>query len=236
LIAIEGEEEEEDTEEPMRTKITEQEYSIIYRQIGSDQVTPEDQDSDAAADANRITAIDGDMFRVGITIQWQDVLEYVISPGEYRVSFPYAASVAGLALLTRQTIIMDRDRNIKFRSKDQKEGIRASDLEQARGLDEINYLSYISIPIVSHVGSPDENPIGVVNLDTKLFVTPSRLDGQPVKASKGVFRIRLTKTELNQFASNLYEQDDRDVKYIEDLTKIIVPVMELYAKCRVGAI
>jgi hypothetical protein len=238
LIAIEGEEEGEDLEEPTR-KITEPEYSIIYRQIGSNQITSVDEVSDAAAegaDSDRITAIHRDMFRVGITIKWQDVLEYIIAPGEYRVSFPYNASVAGLALLTRQTIIMDRDRNIKYRAKDYKEGISASDREQARGLDEINYLSYISIPIVSHLGSPEENPIGVVNIDTKLFVTPSRLDGQPVRASKGVFRIRLTKTELTQFASNLYERDDRDVKYIEGLTRIIVPVMELYSKCRIGAI
>jgi hypothetical protein len=51
-----------------------------------------------------------------------------------------------------------------------------------------------------------------------------------------MYRTILTPNQLNEYASKLYDQEDKDVKYIEDLTKIIQPVLELYAKCRVGAI
>ena len=42
--------------------------------------------------------IESEMFRVAVSMRWQDTLEYVLAPGEYRKSFPYLGSVAGLAL------------------------------------------------------------------------------------------------------------------------------------------
>ena len=47
--------------------------------------------------------------------------------------------------------------------------------------------------------------------------------------------MKLKRSKLREYAIDLYDHDDKDVKYIEDLTKIITPVLELYAKCRVGA-
>jgi len=95
-------------------------------------------------------------------------------------------------------------------------------------------LSYISIPVVSRLGRSTENPLGVVNIDTKIFVTHCELGGQPIEANPGMFRTQLTPRRLNEYASNLYDQEDVVVKYIEKLTKVIEPVLELYAKCRVG--
>jgi hypothetical protein len=193
------------------------EYGVIYKRI------------------DRKSPITSDMFRVGVANRWQDSLEYIIAPGEYRGSFPYFGSVAGLSLIVRQTIIMNRDRTKQFRSKDYRDGICPRDIEQWRGLDEIDFLSYITIPVVSRLGSATENAIGAVNIDTRLFVTHCKLDGQSVEGSEGMFRTVLTPRQLNEFASNLYEQEDKEVQYIEKLTKLIVPVLELYSKCRVGA-
>lgn len=193
------------------------EYGVIYKRI----------------DIN--SPITKEMFRVGVANRWQDSLEYIIAPGEYRGSFPYFGSVAGLSLIVRQTIIMNRDRKKQFRSKDYRDGICPRDIEQWRGLDEIDFLSYLAIPVVSRLGSSTENAIGVVNIDTRLFATHCKLDGQPVEGSEGMFRTILTPRQLNEFASNLYEQEDKVVGYIETLTKLIVPVLELYSKCRVGA-
>jgi hypothetical protein len=131
---------------------------------------------------------------------------------------------------------MDRDINKRFRSRDHPNGICPKEIEQSRGLDEIDFLSYITIPLVSRLGSATENPLGVVTIDSKLFVVPFKLEGTPVKASAGIFRIRLTPQQLNEYANNLYEPHDKDVEYIQGLTKIVVPVVELYSKCRVGAI
>ena len=97
-------------------------------------------------------------------------------------------------------------------------------------------MAFAAIPIVSRPGSPDENAVGVVTIDTKLFVTRSKLDGQQMNAAEGIFRTRMKRAKLAEYASNLYDQEDLNVKYIEDLTKVITPVLELYSKCRVGAI
>jgi hypothetical protein len=72
-------------------------------------------------------------------------------------------------------------------------------------------------------------------MDTKLFVTRSELGGEPVQGTDEVFRTRLTKSQLTEFGANLYDQEDRCVEYIERLTKVITPVLELYSKCRIGA-
>src|SRR6266403_517885 len=130
---------------------------------------------------------------------------------------------------------MDRDKDTTFRSKDYKDGIRPTDIEQGRGRDIIDYLSYVSIPIVSHLGTPKENPLGIVNIDTKLFVTRSRLSGEQVKGDPGVFRVSLRRSKLEEFANNLYEHDDEAIREIERLTKTIIPILELYSKCCIGA-
>jgi hypothetical protein len=199
-------------------------YDVIYKAVGNS--------DDGVAVGSSIT---GEMFRVGVAIRWQDSLEYIVAPGQYRASFPYVGSVAGLSLMVRQTIIMNRDRMKQFRSKDYRDGICPRDTEQWRGLDEIDFLSYVSIPVVARLGSVSENAVGVVNLDTKIFVTPCKLDGKPLEGSDGMFRIELTPRQLTEYASNLYDQEDRDVEYLEKLTKLLVPVLELYLKCRIGA-
>jgi hypothetical protein len=229
LIAIECEEKEDEEDQPI-SKVPEKDrkHYVIYRQLGPHE-TPDREDSD-----NKVS-IHEDMFRIGVAAKWQDTLEYISAPGEYRtVPFPFAKSVSGLALMFRQTIVMDRDHNKRFRNKEHTDGICPSEVEQARGLDEIDFLSYIAIPIVGHFGGPGDNPLGVVTIDSKLFVAPD-LEGHPVKDTEAVFRAKLTPRELTQYASQLYEHEDADVKYIEKVTKIIVPVMELYSKCRVGA-
>jgi len=176
------------------------------------------------------------MFRVGVAARWQDTLEYISAPGEYRVAFPFLQSVSGLALLFQQTIVMDRDKLKRFRNKDHTDGISPNDIEQSRGLDEIDFLSYIAVPIVGHFNGTIENQLGVVTIDSKLFIAPDVLPHKEiVNAAEGVFRASLTPNELTAYASRLYDPEDADVRYIEKVTKIIVPVMELYAKCRVGA-
>lgn len=220
LLAIESEDQEA---EPDAAAPADQdpEYNIVYKHIGFS--SPRD------------TRVEENMFRVGVSVRWQDNLETITAPGQYRVPFPYRNSVAGLALEFRQVIVMDRDIRKRFRNKEHPDGISPKAIEQNRGLDEIEYLSYVAIPIVSRPGRPGENPVGVVTVDTRLFVTHSRLEGDPIKASEGIFRTRLRRSELSDFATNLYDQEDEDVNYIESLTRVITPVLELYSKCRVGA-
>lgn len=221
LITIECEPKEVEAEKTSETVAKEdREYTVVYKQIG---VSP---------GAKEISA---DMFRVGVTSRWQETLEYITAPGEYRAPFPYQGSVSGLALEFRETIVMDRDSRKRFRNKKYTDGVCPQEIEQDRGLDEINFLSYVAIPIVTRPGSPTENPVGVVTIDTKLFVTRSELDGEPVQGCEGVFSLRLKRSKLTEYGSNLYDHEDRDVKYIESLTAIIRPVLELYSKCRVGA-
>ena len=220
LIAIECDEKPQDPDKVRATAPEDREYHVVYRHIGS-------------PDADKIQA---GMFRVGVSARWQETLEYITAPGEYRVPFPYKNSVAGLALEFRQTIVMDRDIHKRFRNKLYADGICPRDIEQDRGLDEIDYLSYTAIPIVSRQGSPDENAVGVVTIDNKLFVTRSKLDGQQINAAEGIFRTRMKRAKLAEYASNLYDQEDLNVKYIENLTRVITPILELYSKCRVGAI
>jgi len=228
LIAIEG-----DKKDPAEKNLSvpseaEREYKIIYKRIPPS--PPIEQDS-----STREKTIHESMFRVGIAMRRQDKLEYIVAPGQYGDSFPVLGSVAGLALLMGQTIVMDRDQNKKFRSKDYGRGVCPADIEQQRGLDDINYLSYFSIPIIARQGSPDENSLGISNIDTKLFVTRCPLPGEPVEGSENFFRISLKHKVLSEYADNLYEEEDKAVQYVEDHTKIITPVLELYAKCRVGA-
>ncbi len=222
LIAIEGEVKvAEDTLSSPPLSAEDPQYSIIYKHVGSS--------------SPRAALVEEKMFRVGVSLRWQDKLETITAPGQYRVPFPYQNSVAGMALEFRQTIVMDRDIRKRFRNKEYPNGICPKAIEQDRGLDEIEYLSYVAIPIVGRAGSHGENPLGVVTIDTRLFVTPSKLAGEPINTSQGIFRISLRRSELSGFATNLYEHEDEAVKYIESLTALITPVLELYSKCRVGA-
>ncbi|HEV7746653.1 MAG TPA: hypothetical protein VGO56_16780 [Pyrinomonadaceae bacterium] len=214
--------------DPSAAAVMDREHSVIYKRIYPKPPDGTEENPDQAK-------LEPNMVRVGVAIRRQDVLDYVVAPGQYLASFPYFGSVAGLSVIVRQTIVMDRDREKKFRSKDYRDGICPKDIEQWRGLDEIDFLSYVSIPIVSRLGTSSENPLGVVNIDTKLFLTRCKLEGEPVDKARGYFRTRLTPRQLNEFAANLYDQEDEDLKYIEKLTKIIEPVVELYAKCNIGA-
>jgi hypothetical protein len=222
LVALECPDKKPDS--PATIQDLDTEYSVIYKELG----TPAQHNPSASP-------ITRDMFRAGVAIRWQDSLEYIVAPGEYRGSFPYIGSVAGLSLLVRQTIIMNRDQMKQFRSKDYRDGICPRDTEQWRGLDEIDFLSYLSIPVVARLGSQTENAVGVVNIDTRIFVTPCELKGTALESSKGTFRTVLTPRRLTELAGNLYDQDDKDVEYLEKLTRLIVPILELYLKCRVGA-
>lgn len=222
LIAIECDEEKAEADASPPVADENREYKVIYRYVDSSSPLAQ--------------KVDEKMFRVGVSARWQDTLEPITAPGQYRVPFPYRNSVAGLALEFRQTIVMDRDVRKRFRNKEYPDGICPKEVEQNRGLDEIEYLSYIAIPIVSRPGRSGENPVGVVTIDTKLFVSHSKLKGNPIKGSEGVFRTNLKKSELTKYATNLYDHDDKDIKYLEDLAMIITPVLELYSKCRVGAI
>lgn len=227
LINIECEEEEQSGAD-VKVANRDKKHWVIYRQLGAGDVAdPDSPDSKSS--------IKEEMFRVGVAMKWQDTLEYISAPGEYRVAFPFQRSVSGLALVSRQTIVMDRDRNRRFRDKDHGDGICPNEIEQVRGLDEIDFLSYIAVPIVGRFGSSNENNLGVVTIDSKLFVAPRLEDAQAVKPSEGIFRALLTPRQLTEYASRLYEHEDADVKYIEKVTRIIVPVMELYSKCRIGA-
>jgi hypothetical protein len=235
LIAIECEEKDDGEGEPNPgVPAKERLYDVVYKYIGSTDVGVDPEHSHLSPGSREAAGIDEKMFRVSVLIRRRDLLDYVVAPGEYGKSFPVFGSVSGLALTFKQTIVMDRDMHRTFRDKSH--NICPKDIEQDRGLDEVDFLSYISTPVVNRQGDPAESGMGVVNTDTKLFVTRSRLHGEPVKACEGIFRTRLTPRDLTEFANNLYEQDDEDVKYIEDVTKIIAPVVVLYAKCQVGAI
>jgi hypothetical protein len=179
--------------------------------------------------------ITDEMFRIGISIKKADFLEYIVAPGEYHAAFPRAGSVLGLALEMRHTIVMDRDRDRKFRNKDHKDGISPGEVEQSRGVDEIDFLSYVSIPVVSRLGESTENALGVLNIDTKIFVSLVPLYGRSESRDEGTYWLPMTRTAMTEMASNLYDDDDDALKYLEEMKEIVRPILELYARCRVGA-
>lgn len=185
-----------------------------------------------------ITALDkitADMFRISVSMLWQDALEYIVAPGEYKGNFPLMGSVSGLALLARKTIVMDRDRFKNFRSKDYGKGISPDKVSQQRGLDEIDFLSYISIPIVSRLGRSTENAVGILGMDTRIFLATDAELANKQEPEPGTYSATLTGKELATYAGRVYEQNDKDILFLEQITKIVVPVLELYLKCRIGA-
>lgn len=229
LITIRHEADKNQPEEP---RARERKYKIIYRPLGAKKASSEPEPV-VAANGDVIKA---DMFRVAVSSRNADLLEYIVAPGEYHASFPRLGSVAGLALELRQTIVMDRDRDRKFRNKDHKDGISPGEIEQSRGLDEIDFLSYVSIPVVSRLGESSENALGLLHIDTKIFISRDKLDGDRLEGDEDVFSMSITRKHLTEMAAVLYEDNDKDLKYLEDMTKIITPVLELYARCRVGAV
>jgi hypothetical protein len=179
------------------------------------------------------------MFRVGVTVRKKDTLEYIVAPGEYKDSFPYFGSTAGLCLKAHHTIVMDRDRYRKFRTREYRDGRCPDEIEQKRGLDEIDFLSYVSIPVIARIGSPKETELGVVNVDTRIFVTTDKNmledDRNRIDRYKPVYKTRLHRSELTEFANRLYDQEDEGIAQLVKLTEILVPILDLYQKCQTGA-
>jgi hypothetical protein len=223
-------------------------YEIVFKKLRkNEQGNPGDQ-------------ITPEMFRVSVTMRWRDMIEYIVTTGEYRNTFPYHGSVAGMSLLVRRTIVMDRDRYKKFRTSEFLEGKTPNQADQPRGLYEIDYLSYICVPMVSSLGKPEEQPLGVLHVDTKLFACPNseekfgkylvKANADPkqeiykivIAAEEGESedklkeRVKKKLKEFEAYACNLYEHHDPIIEYLEDLKGVVVPLLELYKKCRTGAI
>ncbi|MGB9179065.1 MAG: hypothetical protein WCB68_07425 [Pyrinomonadaceae bacterium] len=219
-------------------------YEIVFRRLREKRSGQQDD------------PITSKMFRVAISMRWLDNLEYVVTAGEYLKPFPYFGSVAGMSLLVRKTIIMDKDKDKKFRTSDFMDGKTPSQADQPRGLYDIDYLSYICVPMASSLGKPEEQSLGVLHASTKLFAClrgkrPS--DSVPVKetvddAQQEIFKIVVEPDkdsrkkldeklrELESYARNLYEQNDPLVTYLEDMRDVIIPLLELYKKCRTGVV
>ncbi|HYE13294.1 MAG TPA: hypothetical protein VD968_02510, partial [Pyrinomonadaceae bacterium] len=128
------------------------------------------------------------------------------------------------------------DRNKKFRTKDDKGGITPPMLD--RGFEEIDYLSYVSVPVVSNVGYREEMALGLINVDTKLFAADADdLEGaeETLEGDRTILTLKIKPDELETLAEKLYMHDDEAVNYLEDMRCIVIPLLELYAKCRQGA-
>lgn len=201
-------------------------YEVLFRKLHEDEsITPQ-------------------MFRVAISMRWQENLEYIVAPGQYQKAFPYSGSVAGLALTVKQTIVMDRDKYKKFRSKDFVEGKTPNEADQPRGLHKIDYLSYICVPMSSSFGKQEETALGVLHLDTKLFacekgsLPPDSCRQLDPDSNQEIFKVERKRDQLDEFAKyacNLYQQSDECIKNLESFRDVIVPLLELYLKCRTGA-
>lgn len=202
-------------------------YKVVYEELGDDK-----------------ESLRACMFRMGISVRIGDNLEYIIAPGAYSKSFSFMQSVAGLSLRVRQTIVMDRDIQKKFRHHEFQDGKTPADFESGRGLKEIDFLSYISVPVVSHLGNRQEVALGVCHVDTKLFAVPhdELVRANPVQqegvSEQGghIFEANITLEDLKKWANALYAEDDAAVKYLETMRAVIVPILELYLKCRTGAL
>jgi hypothetical protein len=177
------------------------------------------------------------MFRSAVSLKWKDNLEFIDAAAAYTKSFPYFGSVAGVALEVLQTVVMDRDKNKRFRTTAHPQGLCPVNIEQARGLDEIDYLSYIAVPVASYLGQPEQTRLGVLHVDTRLFAAPRDFKPTPVAGQKGIFSATLRPADLTEYANNLYDRDDDSgVKYLEEMRAVLVPVLQLYLTCRQGSV
>jgi hypothetical protein len=208
-------------------------YTAIFREITDD------------------LPINEDMFRAAVSLKWNDNLVYIGAPGAYKKPLSYFSSVAGRALIVRQTIVMDRDKYKRFRSSDFPDGLCPNDTEMLRGLDEVDFLSYIAVPVASFVGQPEETPLGVLHVDSRLFAAspdefknklfnvsqPSPVNGATTRSKPAprVYKAQVLRSDLTNFANNLFDQDDLGVKYLEEMRAVLVPILELYLKCRQGS-
>jgi len=174
------------------------------------------------------------MFRMSISVKYQEYLEYIGRDTGGWKPFPLLGSVAGLALLAGQTIVMDRDKYKRFRTREHLEGISPADVEQQRGLDEIAYLSYISIPVMTELGNYRETPLGIISVSSKLFAIPSDIE-LPEVDKDGNCRVRVLLSALTNMAKLIYEHNDECVSFLEDMRTVTVPLLELYLRCRQGA-
>jgi hypothetical protein len=174
------------------------------------------------------------MFRSAVSLKWQDNLEFIDAAAAYTQSFPYFGSVTGLALEILQTVVMDRDKYRRFRTTQHPQGLCPANIEQPRGLDEIDYLSYIVVPVASYRGQPEQTRLGVLHVDTKLFaVSPDELTD--VHEKDGLLTGQLRPADLTKYANNVYDQNDIGVRYLEEMRAVLVPVLQLYLKCRQGS-
>ncbi|HEY0082032.1 MAG TPA: hypothetical protein VGB61_04525, partial [Pyrinomonadaceae bacterium] len=230
------------------TDVPKSSYEIVYRKLKGKKAAEEGKPGEPG---DPITA---EMFRVAISMRWQDNIEYVVTSGEYRRSFPYYGSVAGLSLLVRKPIVMSKDKYKRFRTSAYPDGRTPSQADQPRGLYEIDFLSYIAIPMMSCLGQPDEQSLGVLHIDTKLFACPVtnppkdaylqadtdseiyriQVEGEDQKKLEENLGKRLD--EFEGYACNLYRQDDPIIKDLEKMKDVIIPLLELYKKCRTGVI
>lgn len=174
------------------------------------------------------------MFRSSVSLKWQDNLEYIDAAAAYTKPLPYFGSVAGLSLYVLQTVVMDRDKYKRFRTTEQPDGLCPTNIEQRRGLDEIDFLSYIAVPVASFRGQPEQTRLGVLHVDTKLFAADPR-DLNADDDTKEIFTATLRPADLTEYANNLYDQDDTGVEYLEDMRAVLVPVLQLYWRCRQGS-
>lgn len=203
--------------------------------LPSDLPTKEEDKNEYQFFFKEITKIEANMFRMGIMAEWQKTLEYLVAPGQYRQSFPLSDSVAGLALRTRSTIVMDRDQDKRFRTSDFKDGKTPLQARQRRGLTEIDFLSFISVPVVSGFRTPQERDLGVVNIDTKLFAHTKSPEAMEAKRVGAEWMITCTRTDLAEWGVNLYDQAEDAISYLEEMRAVVVPVLALYLICRQGA-
>src|ERR1043165_1974440 len=200
-------------------------YKVKFREVGK-------------SERDRIGC---EMFRMGVTIRSGDSLVYILAPGEYHKPFPLQDSVAGLALYSRQTIVMNRDDYKTFRYEGYDEGRFPHGLKhrRGRGKEEVDYLSYVSVPVVSRLGNPEETSLGIINVDTKLFVARpdevEKLPGHEAPGKDGVITVWMTLKDLDEWATRLYDQDDEAVRFLERMSSVTVPILELYLKCQQAA-
>lgn len=180
------------------------------------------------------------MFRMGISALTPDSLEYIVAPGEYRQPFPLRGSVAGLALRARQTIVMSRDRDRRFRTADERTSVSPAEVDADRGFEEVDYLSYVLVPVASRYGDREERSLGIITADTRLFAAEqAEVDAATVESwaenGRTVIEARMKRKDLVKYAGNLYEERDAAVSYLEEMRGVAVPLLEIYLKYRQGA-
>ena len=135
---------------------------------------------------------------------------------------------------------MDRDKLKTFRSEQYTSGKTPAEAMQPRGLNQIDYVSYVSIPLVINFGKREETELGVLHVDTKLFAAMARpQDAVQDPHEDNVFRITRSRTklesELGEWGSNIYDIEDKTIEFLEKMRLVIIPVLQLYKKCRTGA-